>query len=141
MGREHVIPQFILRAHELKKKYSTGVLPFEIQGDGQQTRAFVFIDDFTDGVMRILEKGEHLGIYHIGTRDEVTMGFVAEKIAKLMGRELKLQSGPAMPGATLRRLPDITKITKLGYLPKVSLDEGLSKTIPWYIENAEPSAR
>lgn len=136
MGREHVIPQFALRALSQMKEYPSGALPFEIQGDGKQTRAFVFIDDFTDGLMRVIEKGGHLEIYHIGTRSEISMGELAEKVVKSLGREAKLQFGPAMPGATLRRVPDISKLEKLGYSPKVSLEEGLSKTIPWYRDHS-----
>ena len=56
MGREHVIPQFILRADALAKEHRDGVIPFPIQGDGTQTRAFVHIDDFTDGLATVLEK-------------------------------------------------------------------------------------
>ncbi|MDB5038281.1 MAG: nucleoside-diphosphate-sugar epimerase [Bacteriovoracaceae bacterium] len=136
MGFEHVIPQFISRTKKLIKENPKGVIPFEVQGDGQQTRAFVYIDDFTDGLMRVVEKGGHLEIYHIGTNDEISMGSLAEKVVKFFGRELKLISGPEMSGATLRRMPNISKLKALGYSPKVSLDEGLSKTIPWYIENS-----
>ena len=67
MGWEHVIPQFALRLHALGKKQPSGTLRFEIQGTGQETRSFCFIDDLVAGVMVMREKGEHLGIYHVGT--------------------------------------------------------------------------
>ena len=50
MGFEHVVPQFALRMHGLRDSTADPV-PFPIQGDGQQTRSFVYIDDFTDGVV------------------------------------------------------------------------------------------
>jgi UDP-glucose 4-epimerase len=72
MGWEHVIPQLVLRAKEQIAKHPTGPVPFEIQGDGTQTRSFVHIDDFIDGLMLTVEKGAHRNVYHIGTREEIT---------------------------------------------------------------------
>lgn len=135
MGREHVIPQFALRAASRMKEISTGRLPFEIQGDGKQTRAFIFIDDFTDGLVRVIENGKHLEIYHIGTRAEISMADLAQKVVKFVGREIDLKTSPAPEGGTLRRVPDISKLERLGYQSKISIDEGLSKTIPWYLEH------
>ena len=70
MGWEHVIPQFVLRMKELSKGKGKNI-KFPIQGTGKQTRAFCFIDDFIGGLMLVLEKGKHLGIYNIGTMEEM----------------------------------------------------------------------
>ena len=71
MGWEHVVPQFALRFSAAAKRQPSGRLRFEIQGTGQETRSFCFIDDLVAGVMVMRGKGEHLGIYHIGTSEEV----------------------------------------------------------------------
>ena len=55
MGWEHVLPQFVLRAKELIAQHPDGVVPFPIQGDGSQTRAFIHIDDFTDGLIDVID--------------------------------------------------------------------------------------
>ena len=55
-------------------------------------------------------KGEHLGIYHIGTREEVTIGDVARRIAAIAGREIEFVTRPAPAGGTDRRCPDIGKL-------------------------------
>ena len=81
MGWEHVIPQFALRLDAAAKKQPSGKLPFEIQGTGKETRSFCFIDDLVSGVMVMLEKGEHLGIYHVGTTEEVTIAELARRVA------------------------------------------------------------
>ena len=60
MGWEHVIPQFILRAEELVKKRDGDLVEFPIKGDGSQTRSFVYIDDFTEGLIKVIQRGEHL---------------------------------------------------------------------------------
>ena len=84
MGGEHVIPQFVARLKALQQ-HPTDPIPFTIQGTGLQTRSFVFVDDFIDGVMLVLERGEHLGIYHIGTLEEVTIETLARLVAEPCG--------------------------------------------------------
>src|SRR5256885_11475539 len=66
MGWEHVIPQPTLGLPKLCQK-SKGTIVLPIEGSGQETRAFVFIDDLIAELMKVMEKGEHLGIYNIGT--------------------------------------------------------------------------
>src|SRR5208282_6500434 len=112
MGWEHVIPQFSLRMAELSRE-KQGKIPFPIQGDGSESRSFICIDDFTEGFMTMLEKGAHLGIYHIGTSEEVTIAALAGKVAKVFGREIEIQPGPLLKGGTVRRCPDISKLGAL----------------------------
>lgn len=136
MGWEHVIPQFVLRAKKAVANTPQGPVPFEIQGDGSQTRAFVHIHDFTDGLMKVIEKGKHLGLYHIGTQEEVTIGELARSIVGWFGREAQLVPVTAPAGSTSRRCPDISRLHALGYSPKIALKDGLKDTIAWYAENA-----
>ena len=137
MGFEHVIPQFALRLHKLAQAQPSGKLRFEIRGSGQETRSFCYIDDLVAGVLAMRDKGEHLGIYHVGTMDEVTIADLAKRVAKAAGREIELVFGPLAAGGTPRRCPDISKLEKLGYKPRVPLDEGLKTTLDWYWRNIE----
>jgi nucleoside-diphosphate-sugar epimerase len=137
MGWEHVIPQFALRLDAAKKKQPSGKLPFEIQGTGQETRSFCFIDDLVSGVMVMREKGEHLGIYHVGTAEEVTIAELARRVAGVSGREIELVAGKPMAGGPARRCPDISKLAGLGYKPRVPLAEGLKPTLAWYWRNPQ----
>ena len=135
MGFEHVIPQFALRLKKAQAQNSQGRLPFEIQGDGSQTRSFCHIDDLVRGVLMMREKGEHLGIYHVGTTEEITIAELAKRAATYLGREIELKFGPPSPGGTERRCPDISKLAKLGYAPQVPLSRGLPPTLDWYWAN------
>ncbi len=137
MGWEHVIPQFALRLHKLARAQKSGPLRFEIQGTGEETRSFCFVDDLVAGVLAMRDKGEHLGIYHVGTMDEVTIADLARRVAKAAGRDVALVPGPLQAGGTQRRCPDISKLAKLGYKPRVPLDEGLKTTLDWYWRNIE----
>ena len=135
MGFEHVIPQFALRLKRAAALHKSGKVPFEIQGDGRQTRSFCHVDDLVRGVMVMRAKGEHLGIYHVGTTQEVTIADVARRIAAHAGREIQFVTGPAPAGGTERRCPDIGKLAKLGYAPQVPLAKGLPPTVDWYWAN------
>jgi nucleoside-diphosphate-sugar epimerase len=135
MGFEHVIPQFALRLKRAAARHKSGAVPFEIQGDGRQTRSFCHVDDLVRGVMAMRAKGEHLGIYHVGTTEEVTIADVARRIAAHAGREIEFVSRPAPAGGTERRCPDIGKLAKLGYAPQVPLAKGLPPTVDWYWAN------
>lgn len=126
MGKEHVIPQFI----EKLKVYGA---EFPIQGTGQETRAFIYIDDFVQALNLIVDKGKHGEIYHIGTDQEITITDLANKMAKIyFDREIKIIPGALQSGGTVRRVPNVDKIKKLGFKPQVSLEEGLRKTWEWY---------
>lgn len=135
MGWEHVLPQFVLRMRELCHN-TNGPVKFPIQGNGQETRAFVYIDDFIDGLMLVAEKGQHLNIYHIGTMEEVAIAEVARLVGQYFGRQVELVAGPPAKGGTLRRCPDTAKLAALGYLPRFTLEQGLPLLARWYDENA-----
>jgi nucleoside-diphosphate-sugar epimerase len=138
MGFEHVIPQFVGRLQELSETSKDTPLKFTIQGSGAQTRSFIYIDDFTAGLLLMVDKGEHLGIYHIGTLDEVRIDEVAMMIAKQMKLDIEVVRGPEAPGATLRRCPDISKLQSLGFKPRYTLESGLQPTVDWYVQNRAP---
>jgi nucleoside-diphosphate-sugar epimerase len=135
MGFEHVIPQFALRMKKAAAAHKTGKVPFEIQGDGRQSRSFCHVDDLVRGILTMRENGEHLGIYHIGTAEEITIGELAARVAAHAGREIELMSSLAPAGGTDRRCPDIGKLGKLGYAPQVPLAKGLAPTLDWYWAN------
>lgn len=132
MGYEHVIPQFVLRMKEATAQSDANPLPFQIQGTGEETRAFVYIDDFIDGLMLAINKGEHLGIYHIGTQEEKSIAEIARLVGNYFEREITIVAGELQKGGTPRRCPDIHKLKMLGYAPKISLQEGIIKTAEWY---------
>lgn len=135
MGWEHVIPQFVLRMQELAGDAET--VRFPIQGSGKQTRSFVFIDDFTDGLVTVIRKGSHLNTYNIGTQDEISIAALARMIGEVFGKRVDVVPGSDVPGDAPRRCPDLAKVAALGYAPKVSLREGLAITAKWYRENAQ----
>lgn len=132
MGWEHVIPEFVRRAVAALDLVPTGPVPFPIQGDGSQTRAFVHIDDAIDGIVTVIERGEHLGLYHVGNPEEVSIADLARRTLACLGREAEVLAGPAAPGGTDRRCPDISRLAALGYAPRIPLERGLPGVVDWY---------
>lgn len=129
MGMGHVIPQIIDRIKKIN--LNKDIVDFEIQGDGSQTRAFEYIDDFIDGLELIYHKGKNREIYNIGNDEEVTIKELVLKIFELIDRNLKINilTSELPSGGTDRRCPDITKLKSIGYKPKVDLNNGLKKVL------------
>ncbi len=137
MGREHVIPQFIDRLDAICRSSDAPAIDLPIKGDGRQTRSFVHVDDFTDGCALAFTRGEHLNVYHVGTRDELTIAELARKVAASFGRTATIVPGETPQGETSRRCPDIGKISAMGYRPAVSIEEGLKRTKAWYVSHPD----
>ncbi|MDA2928795.1 SDR family NAD(P)-dependent oxidoreductase [Acidobacteria bacterium AH-259-O06] len=140
MGWEHVVPQFVLRMRELCQE-AANPIRFPIQGAGKETRSFVFIDDFIDGLMLVIEQGEHLSIYNIGTMEEITIEELARLVGEYFCRKVEIVPGAPTRGGTPRRCPDITLLAGLGYQPRYSLRDGLPIVAKWYDENAHKAPK
>jgi nucleoside-diphosphate-sugar epimerase len=140
MGHEHVIPEFAGRMTKLKK--NVGLSMFPIQGTGQETRSFCYIDDCIDGLMVLLEHGEDRNVYHLGNpAEEYTIAELADYMAEWFGFEfVTLAPGQLPKGSPTRRAPDIGKMRELGFEPEIGLREGLAQTLPWYAAHVRETA-
>jgi len=136
MGWEHVLPQFVLRMMSAHVDNPAGELAFPIQGTGQETRAFAYIDDLVAGVRTMMDHGDHMGIYNIGTDEEVSIAHVATLVGDYFERRINIVAGELQPGSTPRRCPDISKIGALGFAPKTLLCAGLPILANWYVDHA-----
>ncbi len=127
MGYEHVIPQLtekILMSSDV-----------EVYGGGRSKRAFCFIDDAVDGIVLAAIYGAGPGIYNVGSDElEISIADLAFMIADILGIDINIKEVPSPSGEAERRCPDISALKKLGYEPKVSLGDGLRRTVNWYKE-------
>jgi nucleoside-diphosphate-sugar epimerase len=136
MGREHVIPEFAIRMNRLVQEYPRpDIIPFPIQGTGEETRSFCYIDDCIEQLCLLLKQAEPVDIYHVGTMDEITIAETAYAVADWYGRDINLLPGTLPEGSPRRRLPDTAKMQALGYCPKVHFAEALDRTLTWYRDN------
>ncbi len=108
--------------------------PLTIYGDGSQTRSFCYVDDLVEGIVRLLYSSEHRPV-NIGNPVETTITEFAETINRLVGNTSGVIYKPdeRLEGDPQRRQPDISRAKEiLGWYPKISLDEGILRTIPFF---------
>jgi dTDP-glucose 4,6-dehydratase len=123
-----VVPNFIQQA--LMQK------PLTVYGDGEQTRSFCYVDDLVEGILRLLFSNEHLPV-NIGNPVETTILEFAETINSLTQNPAGVEFKPRerLAGDPQRRRPDIQRaLDVLNWEPRVSLAEGIEKTIPYFRE-------
>ncbi|PZU95181.1 MAG: NAD-dependent dehydratase [Chelatococcus sp.] len=108
--------------------------PITLYGDGRQTRAFCFVDDLVEGLMRLMNATVPLeGAVNLGNPVEITMLEIAERIVALTGSRSEMVFKPLPKDDPRQRCPDITKAeTLLHWRPKVGLEEGLTRTIGYF---------
>jgi UDP-glucuronate decarboxylase len=121
-----VVSNFIVQA--LKGEEIT------IYGDGSQTRSFQYVDDLVDGMIRMMDsRDEFTGPVNIGNPGEFTILQLAEKVIKLTNSKSTIIRMPLPPDDPSQRQPNIDLAKKeLNWTPKISLDEGLIKTIDYF---------
>lgn len=121
-----VVSNFIVQA--LKGESLT------IYGDGSQTRSFCFVDDLISGMVSLMN-GNYIGPINIGNPNEFKIRELAEMVIKKVNPSLEISYESLPQDDPLQRKPDISLAReKLLWEPKINIDEGLEKTIPWFKE-------
>jgi UDP-glucose 4-epimerase len=110
-----------------------------INGDGTQTRDYVFVDDVVDANLRAAEaESISLGAFNIGTGRQCDVNELYSLIARAAGVERPPRHGPAMPGEQRTSCLDVTRATELlGWRPRVALEEGISRTVDWFRDRGD----
>ena len=105
-----------------------------IYGDGSQTRSFCYVDDLVDGLIRLMESEKDVtGPVNLGNPGEFSIKELAEKVMAMTGSGSKIVYEPLPQDDPTQRQPDITRAKeKLGWEPKIALDEGLPRTIEYF---------
>ena len=121
-----VVSNFIVQALNNK--------PITIYGDGSQTRSFCYVDDLISGMIKLMESHKSItGPINMGNPSEFTMIELAELVIKLTSSRSKLKFKPLPEDDPKQRQPNISLAkSKLNWSPKVSLEEGLNKTITYF---------
>jgi len=105
--------------------------PFEIWGDGKQTRSFLYVDDCVDGLLKLMASGYRQPV-NIGSDRMVTINELAEMIIRISGKDIKPSYDLSKPQGVRGRNADITLAKRvLGWKPKITLEEGLRRTYEW----------
>ena len=126
---EKLIPKIILLAHKNKK--------IPIYGSGKNIRDWIFVQDHCEGIMNALIHGKQGESYNISANNEIDNLTLVEKILSIMDKSSDLiEFVEDRPGHDFRYSLDSSKIrNKLNWLPKTNFEEGITKTINWYLSN------
>ena len=110
-----------------------------VYGEGKNVRDWLFVEDHCKAIDMILENGRLGEVYNIGGHNEKTNIEVVKTILKILGKDESLITYVKdRPGHDMRYAIDPTKIkNELGWYPETSFDEGIKKTVDWYLENEE----
>jgi dTDP-glucose 4,6-dehydratase len=107
-----------------------------LYNDGSAVRDFIFVEDHCRAIDLVLHEAPAGGVYNVGTGSETSGRQVAEAVLDIMGKPRGLIEFVAdRPGHDYRYALDITRITDLGWEPRVTFDDGLEQTVRWYEEN------
>jgi GDP-L-fucose synthase len=131
----HVIPALVKKFVDARRSSARTV---SVWGSGNATREFLYVDDAADGIVDAAERYEGAEPLNLGTNEEISIRDLAELIAKLVGFEGELEWDTTRPDGQPRRRVDATRARELfGFEPRVSLEEGLRRTIAYYEANPD----
>lgn len=118
---------------DLSRKITEGKGRLTLQGAGDETRDFIHLDDLCDAVALLVHKGDWgCGIYNVASGVEVPIRRIAGLLCESYGFEPDLRfEGKLPPGVPQRWVADISRLARLGFDPKVGIEEGLSAYAKW----------
>lgn len=128
----HVIPSLINKFYSAKINNQDTVTLF---GDGSPIREFLYIDDLANAAVFLMKNYDDPSIINVGSPYHTTIKNVADIISKEIGYNGKIFWDTTKPNGTPKRFLDISKISSLGWTPQISFEEGIKRTIDWFIVN------
>jgi GDP-L-fucose synthase len=132
LQNSHVLPALIRRFHEAALR---GDGAMTIWGTGTPRREFLHVDDMADAVVHLMETYDQEPIVNLGWGEDVTIRELAELVAEVTGFTGRLEFDAEKPDGTPRKLLDTTRLTSLGWRPKITLRAGIEQTYDWFKDN------
>lgn len=129
----HVVPSLIRRFHEAKGRGDDRVT---VWGTGSPRREFLHVDDLADAILYLAQTYDAEALVNVGWGQDVTIRDLAELVASVVGFEGRISFDPAKPDGTPRKLLDVSRLTQLGWQPRIPLKEGIDRTYAWFRDHA-----
>lgn len=125
----HVMGSLIAKFHQAVKENQREVI---VWGTGKPCREFIYVDDFVQGVLFLMKNYQGEDMINLGVGFDITIAKLAGLIAKTSGFKGKIIFDKTKPDGAMRKLLDSSRARKLGWKPKIDLEEGIKKTYQWY---------
>lgn len=130
-NNSHVISAILQRMHYAKVNNEPSVV---IWGTGNPYREFLYVDDMAEATVFLLENYKGNTFVNVGTGEDLTIRELAETIKKVVGYDGELVFDSTKPDGMYKKQLDVSKLSNLGWEPKISLEEGLKLTYEWFLE-------
>lgn len=137
----HVLPALMRRFHAA---VGNGTEVVTIWGTGTPRREFLHVDDMAEASLFVLDlaKAEYeantlpmLSHINVGTGRDVTIGELAHMVAEVTGFSGRIEFDASKPDGTMRKLMDVTRLSRMGWTARIDLGEGLKQTYDWFVDN------
>jgi GDP-L-fucose synthase len=131
LENSHVLPALIRKFHDAKTRGDDKVT---LWGSGSPLREFLQADDLASACLFLLENYDDEIAINVGTGKDISIKELAELVKSIVGFEGKIDWDSSKPDGTPRKLLDVSRMTALGWKPKISLEDGIRSTYEWYKE-------
>jgi GDP-L-fucose synthase len=129
LANSHVLPALIRKFHEAKHSDAPSV---EVWGSGKPRREFLHVDDLADACVFLMQNYSSPNIVNIGWGEDVSILELAEMVKDVVGYEGNIVFDSSKPDGTPRKLLNTSRMQALGWVPSISLIDGLKSTYDWF---------
>ncbi len=133
LATSHVLPALLRKFHEAAAEGRREVV---VWGSGRPRREFLHVDDLADAAVFLMENYDAEEIINVGAGEDISIAELAELIAEITGYRGRIVYDTSMPDGTPRKLLDISRLTALGWQPRIGLREGIRMTYEWFLAHA-----
>jgi GDP-L-fucose synthase len=137
LATSHVLPALIRKTHEATVGDRNTLT---VWGSGKPRREFLHVDDLADACVFLMEQGYAGPLVNVGTGSDVTIRALAELVAETVGFGGEIVFDTTKPDGTPRKLLDVTRLADLGWRARISLEEGLFRTLASYLNEHDGGA-
>ncbi|MGH7688753.1 MAG: GDP-L-fucose synthase [Gemmatimonadaceae bacterium] len=130
LSTSHVLPALLRKFHDAKVQGQAEVV---VWGSGRPRREFLYVDDMADACIFVMQRHDGSEIMNIGCGEDVAIGELAQLVAEVVGYRGKIVFDASKPDGTPRKLLDVTRLKSLGWVPTLSLADGVRTTYEWFV--------
>jgi GDP-L-fucose synthase len=130
----HVLPALLRKIHDAKER---GLPEVEVWGTGKPRREFLHVDDLADACVFLMQNYDGDGWINVGWGRDETIAELAGTISRVVGFKGALRFDTSKPDGTPRKLLDTSRLTALGWSPRIELEAGIRSTYEWFLNNRE----
>jgi GDP-L-fucose synthase len=129
LSDSHVLPALMRKCHEATLQHATAV---EVWGTGEPRREFLHVDDLADACIYLMRQYSDEAPLNVGWGEDISIAELARMVAQAVGFKGELRYERGKPDGTPRKLLDTSRLTALGWRPKIALQDGLVSTYEWF---------